>query len=289
MNTRFFLILIFTAFVSACQYERYIIHSGEDSSAHRIIQNENLLPKEDISFLPGDFGNYKLFLGNADYVMTLSSTKLSPLEPNCYSSYIGLSGVNTKSEVAPTISAKVNGADFLPEVRTKSDGFAASDYYGKNIIVAITKTVETKGEMAGNNTQEVGMYVPNEIVLLSPSLAQEEDLYPLCYYDGFQIRWNEDVKNTNGIIVVVDWFGETVLGKDVPNTRVRRFCSFPDTGTAVLDTSLFDGIPDTAVCHMTLLRGNIAMVDLDEETCKVMMESHEYFTFVLIREVTSTL
>lgn len=49
---------------------------------------------------------------------------------------------------------------------------------------------------------------------------------------------------------------------------------------------LFDGIPDTAVCHLTVLRGDIEILDYENETYKFLTETHEYLSFVLIREIT---
>jgi len=48
---------------------------------------------------------------------------------------------------------------------------------------------------------------------------------------------------------------------------------------------LFDGIPDTAVCHLTVVRGDIDLASIDGVSYKVLVESHEFFTFVLIREI----
>jgi len=46
-----------------------------------------------------------------------------------------------------------------------------------------------------------------------------------------------------------------------------------------------EGIPDTAVCHLTLLRGNIETLSIDDSSYKIQAESHDYLTFVLIREI----
>lgn len=99
----------------------------------------------------------------------------------------------------------------------------------------------------GNTTIE--MYIPKEITITNPSLKIDDNYLPLCYYDGFQLEWNKDDSNTNGVD---------------RETHVRRTCILDDTGIGIIPTELFEGIPDTAVCHMTVLRGNIETLTLDD-------------------------
>lgn len=286
MNKNVIVFIIVSLVFSACYNDERNVFVRGDEQQYKITLDENLVPKKDVSYLLGNYGNYTLFLERSDYLVGLSSSKPSPIEPAFYSGYVGASEpTETRNSLVGDIQIRIDGMLYAPDKETKSGLALPGDIFGKQHKIVIENSCATKGDGEGEESLGVNLYVPEEITLISPLIETSDDFYPLCYYDGFQLRWNEDVDNSNGIIVLIDWVGETVLGGDLPNTHVRRFCTLPDTGTAILDAALFDGIPDTAVCHMTLLRGNLAMIDVNDITCKVLFESHEFFTFVLIREL----
>lgn len=62
-------------------------------------------------------------------------------------------------------------------------------------------------------------------------------------------------------------------------------CLLRADNTTKEQVRIIKGVPDTAVCHLTILRGNIESVNLSGESFNVMADSHEFLTFVLIREV----
>lgn len=125
-----------------------------------------------------------------------------------------------------------------------TDGVVQFSIYPK----ALTKS--------GSEASDIEMYVPQMINIIKPSITKEEELLPLCYYDGFVLGWNADQNNRNGVVIIVEWMGNMVIGSDIPDTHIRRTCIVEDNGECVLSNSMFDGIPDTAVCHLTILRGN---------------------------------
>ena len=86
-------------------------------------------------------------------------------------------------------------------------------------------------------------------------------------------------------MIAIEWYGGMVLGEDIQDTRARRVFTVPDTGKALLPTTLFDGIPDTAVCHLTVLRGNVDNVTFNQNTYKVLGETHQTISFILLREI----
>lgn len=85
---------------------------------------------------------------------------------------------------------------------------------------------------------------------------------PLCYYDGFEIEWNADPSNKNGVVIIAEWTGCTIY--DHPK-EVYMTCAdiVEDTGVAVLDTLLFNGMPDEASVTLWLIRGNLNTVSGD--------------------------
>ena len=50
---------------------------------------------------------------------------------------------------------------------------------------------------------------------------------------------------------------------------------------------VFDGIPDTALCYISLLRGNVENIPIGDYSYKVMGESYAVLPFVLVRHIKS--
>lgn len=227
---------------------------------------------------PGQYANYTNYFKSADAVIGFSSSKASPLDAPlkryCFKS-VDSDHIMSKQMV------KVNGLDFTQLEQTKSSGIDNS-FFGTKLSFSFLNN-GTKSDLS--EPVDVNLYSPQEIVILKPEIKKEDELLPLCYYDGFKIVWNSDPNNKNGVIFVVEWVGEKIIGKDVPDTYIRRTCVFEDNGQAVLNPSIFEGIPDTAVCHLTIARGDIEVAEIDGVSYKVLAESHEFMTFVLIRNI----
>ena len=83
-----------------------------------------------------------------------------------------------------------------------------------------------------------------------------------------------DDKNENG-----------VFGEDYPNAYIRSTDVFPDIGKTCINPQMFDGIPDTALCTLTILRGSIENELVNGYSCKLVAESHQCIQFILIRNV----
>jgi hypothetical protein len=80
------------------------------------------------------------------------------------------------------------------------------------------------------------------------------------YYDGAVIKWNGDTLNTNGVLVMVEWDGSHAY-EDFHDSFITNADIVPDTGECVLDSRLFQGIPDGAIIELSILRANIQDVD----------------------------
>lgn len=152
----------------------------------------------------------------------------------------------TKTDIAPQFNVTINGEFFSESAFTKSP---ASDLKSKFGAVAQFTIIPQNATKSSEGNTTIEMYIPKEITITNPSLKIDDNYLPLCYYDGFQLEWNKDDSNTNGVD---------------PETHVRRTCILDDTGIGIIPTELFEGIPDTAVCHMTVLRGKIETLTLDD-------------------------
>lgn len=96
------------------------------------------------------------------------------------------------------------------------------------------------------------------IEFIQPS-TDECNCIPLCYYEDMQIEWNQDPNNTNGIVIVAEWNGITMNGQ-TGQSAIANIDIVDDTGVAVLNNDLFEGIPDEALVNLWLLRANIVEI-----------------------------
>lgn len=248
----------------------------------RLIKDPMYTPRVEDSCMPGNYGVYMNYFNKSDNIIGLSASKPSALNQHRITGYAGPRYVkDLKSSTGWNFDVMLDGNLFSCSAVTKS-GLDISNVFGNSVVFSISSRSSTK---SSSERSEIELYIPEMINVAKPSIKTEEDLLPLCYYDGFVLGWNADPDNHNGVIIILEWVGDMVIGHDIPDTHIRRTCIVEDNGECVLSNALFDGIPDTAVCHLTVLRGNLERTDLDGESFNIMVESHEYLNFVLIREV----
>ncbi len=133
-------------------------------------------------------------------------------------------------------------------------------------------TLEHDSSVTNLTTVEIHTVEP--IVFIQPS-TDECNCIPLCYYEDMQIEWNQDPDNTNGIVIVVEWNGITMNGQ-TGQGPLANIDIIDDTGIAILNNDLFDGIPDEALVNVWLLRANIVTIDYEGEiTLQELLEMTE--------------
>ena len=86
------------------------------------------------------------------------------------------------------------------------------------------------------------------------------DPMPYCYYDDFVVEWNADPNNTNGVVVIAEWNGG-ILHSPSENISLVSADLFDDTGTATLNSRMFEGMPDNALVHLWFIRGNLLTIN----------------------------
>lgn len=248
----------------------------------RLIKDPMYSSQAEDSYLPGNYGVYLNYFSNSDNIIGLSASKPAALNSHRITGYSGPRyAPKTKAITLNKFDVTINGKPFSNTVSTKSS-INVDALFGGVVQFSIYPKTLTK---SGSEASDIEMYVPQMINIIKPSITKEEELLPLCYYDGFVLGWNADQNNRNGVVIIVEWMGNMVIGSDIPDTHIRRTCIVEDNGECVLSNSMFDGIPDTAVCHLTILRGNIEKADLCDESFNIMAESHEFMNFILIREI----
>lgn len=139
------------------------------------------------------------------------------------------------------------------------------------------------------DVEDPSEYIPLQINITSPSVLTSDEMYPLCYYRNFVVRWNADSFNSNGVIAMVEWNGNMVFGKSYDNVYIRTSDLFPDNGTATLSSGFFEGIPDGAVCTLTLLRAGFDNIRINESDHRIIGETHARLTFILVRQTQSAI
>ena len=273
-----------TTILNNCEEEGVIslsISKNKDYQPHII--NEAIM---------GNYGNYLKYFEGTDYEIGISSSKDGLLPRGTSISCI--SGPSQIKKSSLTRSAEGE----LPVIRSFVDGLELSrnnllptrssngitDCFGKTVTFSF-KSENAPTRSSEGDSGEVDMYVPKAIELLFPYAETKEDLFPLCYYKDFIIRWNEDEKNENGVLVMIDWNGSMILGDDISGAHVCRIAVFPDNGEARLTERLFEGIPDTAKCELLLMRGNVDNIEQENYSYKLVGETHQLFSFILIREI----
>ena len=108
---------------------------------------------------------------------------------------------------------------------------AAPVLYGQNVSFTLSRNIpqnikgsqKSKSSILSDTT--VTMYVPELVEISSPKVETSKDLMPYCFYKDFVLKWNTDLKNENGLVVVVEWSGMYVTGQK-ENKYVRNRNNF---------------------------------------------------------------
>lgn len=288
-----FLLLAAICIVSCTNYYSEISATMDSPARLSVINNPDYSPHITEGVLPGNYRTYLKYFEGTDYEIGISSKKDGALTGgrviSCISGESEIKPIKTKSNEAslPVIVSYIDGIEVsqqnISNVSTKGATGGLMNSFGKTVTFSFRK--QSTSNIIPQAASSVDLYIPKEIVILAPYAETEEDVNPLCYYKSFVVKWNEDCNNENGVLAVVEWYGRMVLGDDIEDTCVRRVASFPDTGRALLPIDLFDGIPDTAHCNLTLLRGNIDNVSDGQYSYKVLGETHQQISFILLRHI----
>ena len=262
--------------------------SAAKESRHQTAEINILIPETPQSvenILSWDFGNYLRYYDNFDYSVGITSSKYNP---RCKEFIYAFEGPNTKAITKsdterPQIEVLFNGQDYLsPDVKsnTSSD---IHGLFGRRLKISLTNKASRNTKQVKTITTELA--APEILEVTNPLYDAEDDLIPLCDYENFVVEWNQDSNNTNGVIVLVLWAGSMMFGDSYDNVLIRNVDCVPDTGFAVLKEDLFDGIPDTALCFLLMLRGDIENVQIDDCVYQLSARTQVVLPFVLVREM----
>lgn len=229
---------------------------------------------------------YNQYFSKSDVSVGYSALKPGPLHAYTFSSKSSLQeGINTPLAVAIQDKGKVAFG-----VKTRSL-LSEKDIYGSDVTFTI-KGSKAAANANGQSTfstntsgTDVSLYVPELVEITSPAVKTDRDQFPACYYDNFVLTWNPDDKNENGLMIFAEYFGDNAIPKNIENVHITNIDYIADdNGRAILNTKLFDGMPNLAIVHLILLRGNIAIEEVDGELYKLFAESHVRLPIVIVKD-----
>ncbi len=245
------------------------------------------LTSKDIS-ITNSAGIYDKASAPTDFELVISALNANPVTNEVvYSQYNGISGEcsNCGTRAIPLnpekYSASVNNKNIFTIENVNQANNDLSFIYGNNVEFAINNN------LTRSLSSTVSLYVPQLIRITAPAILNNNDMYPLCYYENFIVKWNRDARNQNGVLVVIEWLGTMAYGQDHPDMyyRVVDFAQ-TDSGQFTLSSDMFKDIPDTALCYLTVARGVVELIDNNnEDSYKIIAENHATIPFILIKNI----
>lgn len=294
-NMKYFSILVLMICLLSCAGDDKFVLKDCGTSSYvgdiEVIRSDNSFFNEikKDTIIADDLGKYLSYSFYTDYIAGISSIRENPLKNEfVYGFSTPLGGnIMTRSGCGDnnTFAVSVNYIDLTTDVTTKTgEEIHFKPLFGDKVHYRISnKSVNTRSELP--EPIEIDMYVPELINITFPLVEREEDFYPLCLYNSFMIRWNADIKNENGVLVVVEWHGSMVFGEDNENAYVRCIDLVVDSGETFINPAMFKDIPDTALCTLTILRGNVENILAGDVSYKLVGSTCDSMQFVLIKNV----
>lgn len=80
-----------------------------------------------------------------------------------------------------------------------------------------------------------------------------------------------------------------VFGNHYENTHIRATDLYDDTGECTLNPHIFDDIPDTALCFLTIIRGNAIFEDVGNTEDAEEIEDNNGTSYLFAAECSETI
>ena len=228
MKTKIFFLLLMAVLV-ACQKEEPTSNSGgKNSSGYTILYKQNSPYLE-------------WFLGNEESFVSYILRDYPINEKGEYHKRV-------KGNEDNTITLNNNVSICIHD-----DYTFANDSDQTGLSLTRKATINQVRELNLDSTFVVPSATP--ITLIRPQVDRNHAI-PMCYYKDFEIEWNGDETNNNGVVIIAEWNGG-YMRKEPELTTYACVDIVEDKGITVLKTELFDKIPDEALVNLWLIRGNL--------------------------------
>lgn len=246
------------------------------------ITNDCFMQSVNISEIHSEIGKYAEMFRDSCETIGISSSRYYPLgEETVLAFYDPWDQIQTKGGT-PGIDVgkiKINGhCLFTPATKAGSGNITA--LFGNSVTFNVSEFAPVT---KSGNSDNIALYAPQIVRIEFPSVNNEDELFPLCYYQNFVVKWNKDTNNENGIAILIKWNGSMAYGEDYASSYVYHSICVPDNGIAELPTSMFTGIPDAAICELYVLRGDVESLEMNENNLRLLAESHDVLSFILVR------
>ncbi|WP_405199300.1 hypothetical protein [Christiangramia sp. LLG6405-1] len=181
-------------------------------------------------------------------------------------------------------SVSLNGQKIALNESNKSRKFDDSNIYGKTLNLSFTNN-----KSSGEST-EVELYIPKKLNISKPVQQLDSKVSILAYYKNFLLEWNSDPKNEEGLMVAVEYLGET-LSKDGNKLNRKNIVNVDhienDNGRYILKEAMFDDIPNLSFVNLILMRGNVDIIEIEGASYKTYAESHQRIPILLVKDLNS--
>lgn len=277
MKTRYnklnFALLLILVINTSCNNELIDTSKNLQDTEVKIKSEYNLL-----NYSPNVYHDY---FKQTDNTLGFSSLKPNALKPH------NIVQRTKFSEKGSRKSISINNISIETVSKSKRISLnKSSDIYGKN--VRFTVNTPNSNLKTGDDNSEVEMYVPELIEITNPSVTNVKERYPLCDANDFVLEWNADSNNEEGLVVIAEYFGGNAIPENSQDIHILNtdFIEI-DNGRTSLSTDLFQDIPNLSIVHIVLLRGNIAIEEIEGELYKFYAESHMRLPIILVKDVNT--
>lgn len=271
----YWIIAIAAIFLYSCEID----NDNNVQQEANVQQKDIPQPESQYSLLDFSPNVYHDYFGATENAIGFSSLKQNSLAQHSVVKKFKIEDKPGKAQFS------INNRKINPSEPNKSSSVNRTNIYGEKVVFSVMKEVNGKSSQIN-----VELYVPELVEITNPEISSEEELMPYCYSKGFVLEWNEDSRNKEGLVVIVEYFGANAIPSQSTNEHIQNIDVIEeDDGRTILDTALFNNIPDLSLVHIILLRGNVKIEEINGETYKFFAESHQRLPIILVKDLSSVI
>jgi hypothetical protein len=195
-------------------------------------------------------------------------------------------GIDGQDPVNQEFDIASEGRQYISSVSLESEAEIVSTFWGNNIAFSLDGNSST-----GVPQLQQELYIPLEIELTAPDPSSmiatvgatgSEGIPNYDIANSLQVTWNQDNSNENGIVIIVNWdgmvFNPTIGRGEFTDGYSNYYVITDDDGSYTLDNSIFAELGADKMITVSILRGNIEIIE----------ESSKTYSFYGLTESTTT-
>lgn len=142
-------------------------------------------------------------------------------------------------------------------------GVQGENLYGQKIAckynIQTTTTTSSSGSNDGSNVAD-SIYLPQKISLLQPAYSNN-----MSITNGTEVKWNIDLKNEKGVVVVLEydpkWVLNSSFSSSFPNRVIKATTLTEAQGNFIFNTAFLQNFPNNVNVKLTVGRANYKTID----------------------------